>query len=410
MASADCAVPLRSLPSGEWRAFVAFAADRTTVLAVQLAQGGAPCALEPSGMWRTPALRARSRSLHLRIRWTGEPPQVAGVVALPADQANSGDAAHAALRADERRRCLELLDARARRRFERFSRETRFFLRFDAWTNPPVLSQLLDEEFHRELRGATRQLFGLSEEVRGEAPTAEQIVELSIGLMQRARERAERLACGEPVDPKPRRARAVAPTERQKFESVARFLYKLFRGRWPGTRSVATLEEIERAFALFAAGALAFVPLGETDAYRMKLNAEPDSAYFFAFAEFALQAIRLGVPQRADWFAFARLFVALEDVFVARYGAPLRRRDLDEQYLRQHRSARAPFELAELREHVQRYRELYPTVDQLDQLELAHTINVLHAARDEVAKSVQRRDDGKPRGAKRGRAAVDGDT
>lgn len=410
MAAADYAVKLPPLPSGEWRAYLAFAADRTTVRSVQLAPGGAPLAPEPSGLWRTPGRRSTRRSLALRIRWTGEPPQIAGVVVQPADHANGGDAALAELRADERRRCLELLDARARRRFDRWSRETRFFLRFDAWTNPPVLSQLVDEEFHRQLRGASLQLFGMSEEVRREAPTADHIVELSIGLMQRARERAERLACGELPEPKPRRARAVAATERRRFEVVAQFLYKLFRGRWPGTRTIASLEEIERAFALFAAGALAFVPLEETDAYRMKLNAEPDSAYFFAFAEFALLAVRLGVPQSSDWFSFARLFVALEDVFVARYGAPLQRHDLDEQYLRQQRSAGAPFELAELREHLARYRQLYPTARQLDQLELAHTINVLHAARDEVVQSVQRAGAGGRPGAKRSGAVADGDS
>lgn len=389
MAATDRSVPLPPLPRGEYCVFLAFAADRTTVLEVAVAKGGAAFALDESGLWRSPALGSRRRAITLRITWAGEPPVIAGVVARPAQEAEASARAREQLGAAERRRCRELLEARAAERFPRWSRETRFFLRFDAWTNPPVLAQLRDPSFTRELSRGARELFALPDAVLRSAPTPERIVALSIGLMKRARERAERLACGERPDRRWRRTLGIPKAERLELGALARFLHTLFWSGWPGARPTATLAEIERAFALFAAGALAFVPVSETDAYRMKLNAEPDSAYFFAFGEFALQIVRIGGPQEADWFSLARLFVALQDVFVARYGAPLQVRDLDLQYLRQQRSAAPAIGLAPLIDHLDRHRKLHPTKKRLEQLDLAHTINVLHAARDEVVQSYQ---------------------
>lgn len=382
MPSAPYGFTLHDAPKGACRLYLSFASDRSQVEAVALEPALERFVDLGTGIWRSPQKELKRGKLALRVSWRGEPPQIAAVVARPAAEASAEARATQALKEVERKACRALLEERAGRRFAKWQRETRFLMRFDAWTNPPVLVQLLDEEFVATLSRRARTQFALPPGLRESAPRPEAINELAGRLMQAAREHAERLACGEAAP------RSAALSRGEEFQKVERFLHAVFRRCWPGGRADATIEEIERAFALFASGGLAFVAADESDAFRAKLNAEPDSAYFFAFAEFALTACSLGGPRASDWFSFARLFVALEDVFMAKYGAPARPRDLDLQYLREQRSAAKPLAWSELEGHLDRFRKLFPNLKSLANLKLAHTINVLHAARDEIVKSL----------------------
>jgi hypothetical protein len=66
--------------------------------------------------------------------------------------------------------------------------------------------------------------------------------------------------------------------------------------------------ELDDLFAKFASGALRIEEHGPQEF----MNAEPDGAFFFAFAEFCIQAARFSAnPGRPWWLALGGLFVAL---------------------------------------------------------------------------------------------------
>lgn len=399
MASRNFRRRLDASPRGPCRIHVTFASDRTELLTVALRRPETELE-DQGGCWSSPMLEGgmAGRSVELAIEWAGEPPQIAAVIALPEVPGDPGaagaDAALAALEVLERDRCLAMLRARARRRFPRDRAEaTRFLLRFDAWTNGSVLRHLLDPKFARQLAGAERELFSLGRNTKG-VPTPAEVNELAGWLMQCARDRAERLANRDPSDPlngEDVEARRRRQRMERLLDKVAVFLHATYWTGWPDRDGRVAIADLERAFAQFASGALAFVPAKEPDAYRSKLNAEPDSAYFFLFAEFALRACqRSGAGAVEDWFQLARLFVALQDVFVARYGSPLMKRDLDDQYLREHRSRGRPPSLRDVLEHVERQKAMFPASADLEWLARAHEINLLHAGRDEVIGKLQR--------------------
>jgi hypothetical protein len=98
------------------------------------------------------------------------------------------------------------------------------------------------------------------------------------------------------------------------IDKLARYLHSVFNLD-PKPDALPT-RELDTLFARFASGALRIEDRGPQE----WMNAEPDSAYFFALAEFCIQAAELrAYPGRPWWMKLGGLFAALQDVFCARY-------------------------------------------------------------------------------------------
>lgn len=99
---------------------------------------------------------------------------------------------------------------------------------------------------------------------------------------------------------------------------LARHMHAVFQAHGRTTHPAKALRQIDEMFAGFASGALRI-----DDGQGEWMNAEPDSAYFFAFAEFCIQAAHFRAsPGRTWWIKLGALFAALQDVYCQRYHKP----------------------------------------------------------------------------------------
>lgn len=292
-----------------------------------------------------------------------------------------------------------LLDARATEPFEKYREERRFFLRFDAWTNASVAEWLVGrdhETFGTSLCDEARQLFvnGMPDPFRdgsfvfddpsGLTHLAEKLygVALSRGhalpdggrLRHDLGDRDVELAFLRP-----------AKSLKQAIRRVATFLRAIFAPLdGPAAAPHAGLTRLEVAFALFASGHLHFLPKDEKDSIKTLLNCEPDSGFFFCFAEFALRACKAVPDQARYWFPIARLFVALEDAFLETYGPQVGPHSFSKYQREKRWEPLLPIEM--VTDHVRWFRSEHPDASSLAELAMKHSANALHAAKDDVFK------------------------
>jgi hypothetical protein len=195
-------------------------------------------------------------------------------------------------------------------------RQQRMFVQFDAWTDPRFLGWLQD--FGKRLPGKAKKLFESSR------PSFDiKLLICGFALLKdvpldRAVRRASGEVYGVPVRVSKDMARLLKAnhtTVREVIREIARYLHTIFSRHFHQKGRKTPSPRLETAFARFAAGKLRIHPGSQ-----QQLNAEPDSAYFFVFAEFCIQAAYYRAhPGRKWWLALAGLFAALQDVYCLRY-------------------------------------------------------------------------------------------
>ncbi len=266
-------------------------------------------------------------------------------------------------------------------------RARRFFLQFDAWTSSELLALLDDPGFVASLRPPTRRLFAtVRPTLPFSRPTA--FFEMALMLSKQAVSRAERMVRGmeltpplpEPIDERPPLPCASHP---QALLRMAKYLERIFEHGFPGVHAApndgAPWRAFVAAFAAFGSGALATLAPTPLGGWPTPLNTEPDGAYFFLFAEFALRRVELAWSP--FWFRTARLFVALEDLFDAAYEWPMMRRNLQE-YSRKPGPAKPRIDA--FMQHLARFEADFKGRATLTRLTRVHALNVCHANRDEI--------------------------
>ena len=261
----------------------------------------------------------------------------------------------------------------------------RFFLQFDAWTNSELVERLDDAGFVASLRAPSRRLFAIP---RPSSPfrSSKAFLEMAVMLSKQLVARAQRLMLRMPLtppfpDPSDERPPLPCTTHEAAILKMAGFLERVFEHGFPGLRKSrgrgAPWEQFVDAFSAFGAGALATQPSASPGGPPTLLNTEPDGAYFFLFAEFALSRVEL--RWSPFWFRVARLFVALQDLFDAAYEWPLLRRDLL-QYARKPGGAAGWKRV--FAAHLGRFEREFDGRRRLQRLTRAHAMNVAHANRD----------------------------
>lgn len=124
--------------------------------------------------------------------------------------------------------------------------------------------------------------------------------------------------------------------------------------------------KLDRLFARFASGALR---IKESDGAHSWMNAEPDSAYFFAFAEFCIQAAHFNAfPGRKWWIDLGGLFAALQDPYCVRYhrkGGNRSFADYGEHFVNDNRKMEVPLLLKHVKSVRLRCSTLKKLVDQV---------------------------------------------
>lgn len=230
----------------------------------------------------------------------------------------------------QRPETVRMLNARAKLPDNPIGRERRTMVRFDAWTDPRILRTL--KEDWKSLSKEARELFC---DQRPEIDPTE--LRCAFELITRVPlDRARKLAAGMSYGVKVRvegqakllldaakdsllgRNAPAKPPERvllpALIKRMANYLHTIFR-RHLSTRNTP-IKELEGLFARFASGALRIEVRGPQE----WMNAEPDSAFFFAFAEFCIQAAHFNAnPGRRWWISLGGLFAALQDVYCLRY-------------------------------------------------------------------------------------------
>ena len=195
-------------------------------------------------------------------------------------------------------------------------RQQRMFVQFDAWTDPRFLGWLL-KHGHR-LRGHAKDLF-----VKGRPKFDINLLICAFALLKdvpldRAIRRASEEVYGVPVRVSEDVARLLETnhtTVREVIREVAAYLHKIFSRHFHQKGRTTPSPRLEAAFARFASGKLRI-----NAGIQQQLNSEPDSAYFFVFAEFCIQAAYYRArPSREWWLSLGGLFAALQDVYCLRY-------------------------------------------------------------------------------------------
>jgi hypothetical protein len=233
------------------------------------------------------------------VCYRGEPPPWGKVVWLPAP----GQLVNDACMADEACRTLAestliaspVQIARLRRRFLEHRadilRHQRFFLDLDDDTTPDLFEHL-------------EALTLADVHARGRAIEALQGV-LFARVMQRGRSLTSGNAHAAPL---PR------PGSSEPVRILSALMSGVMRRHYPEVEQ-EDVESIERAFELFSCGRLR---MGGGDR-SLPLNGEPNSAFYFLFAEFALLAIEMGV-EPAFWSRLVNVFVRTQPLFMHAYG------------------------------------------------------------------------------------------
>lgn len=362
---------------------VGFNASRARVTKTELGGQQLSPGKQRRSVWtaRMPARAARGGPL--TIEWTGERPDVLRVLTCPEpEEAVCIERVAEAL--DQT--VIHLLEKRAAREFDEHPHAHRFFLCFDAWTQPDVTTVLQRAE--QALDEKARAIF---------FPRNEPFVFESIGvlvpiaefLLNSVCDRASTFVKGIqlPAPPPPENLHDVLAMSGTTYDAamsdIAQHLESLFDTWFPGATRMdaAALDGLATAFSLFASGALRFVEL-TAQGLDDRLNCEPDSSLFFAFAEYSLRAAETAHPdRRAFWAWMARLGVGLQDVFCATYGPTLGPRTIH-AYDRQNRGSRPSIDLVSIRGHLarQQYRSADPLVD----VTRRHAMNAAYAFRDTI--------------------------
>jgi len=225
---------------------------------------------------------------------------------------------------------IRMLNERAKLPETSLGLERRMIVRFDAWTDPRILKCL--EEHKSLISDDARKFF-----CKGQPKIDPTVLRCAFELLTRIPlDRARKLAAGQEYGAKARvegRAALLLQAVRNSLgpekvvkgmadrellplliKRIANYLHTIFNvhvasGDLPSPR-------LDTLFAKFASGALRIEDRGPQEF----MNAEPDGAFFFAFAEFCIQAARFSAyPGRPWWLALGGLFVALQDVFCVRY-------------------------------------------------------------------------------------------
>jgi hypothetical protein len=324
-------------------------------------------------------------------KWRGETPRVKAAKAVASGTEAENEAAIAAFIDEDDKEHLELLEDRANRHFADHQEERRFFFQFDAWSSPRILACLAEEGFRNALSPAARRLF-VDPQVALPFEDPDGFHNVTTRLIDRASSRAFKLIAADRLPtPFPDPAIVFPPSgvgdHKEAMRRAARYVAAIAEQHFPGLGAleVAASQAFERAFVLFATGNLAFVPTDVEDGVFEELNSEPDSGFFFLFAELALGAIVVDEPHADCWFALARLFVACEDAFMALYDAPAQDRLRLVSYVRERRGSKPPQPVPEVLAQVARFKARFnDRATTLDKLSLTHSINLCHALRDAV--------------------------
>jgi len=195
-------------------------------------------------------------------------------------------------------------------------RQQRMFVQFDAWTDPHFLGWLL--RYEHLLLGNAKKLF-----VARRPKININLLICGFALLKDVPlDRAMRRASGQvykvPVRVSKDTARLLKAnhtTVREVIREIAAYLHEIFSRHFRQKGRTTPSPLLEAAFARFASGLLRISPGSQ-----QQLNSEPDSAYFFVFAEFCIQAAYYRAqPSREWWLSLGGLFSALQDVYCLRY-------------------------------------------------------------------------------------------
>jgi len=192
----------------------------------------------------------------------------------------------------------------------------RMFVQFDAWSDPRLVEWIDRNKNNRKVSKSVRDMF-ITLRPRIKAV----VLRCAFGLLTGVPlERAKMLASGQdygiPVKVPETMAiqlGTIGLSAADLIREIATFQHKIFHKHFPPQALPGP--ELDLAFAHFAAGRLR-VSAGPQE----WMNAEPDSAYFFSFAEFCIQAAYVGAsPGHEWWLSLGCLFAALQDVYCQRY-------------------------------------------------------------------------------------------
>ncbi len=254
----------------------------------------------------------------------------------------------------------------------------RFFFYFDAWTTPELARALRGDGFVKGLSDAARATFLPSP---ANCDPSGLFVGMANELVTLALSRAHNLAHGLPTTPTPK---TCTP---ENIASVARYLVPIF-ARVPRRIGAELhdhlLDDVEAAFTYFATGHLAFLKCDPDDGF---LNAEPNSQWFFALAEFAFRAYEFKCPpSRGYWFRLARLFTVLIEPFGLVYGPVLSGRGACGYSYTNRRDAARPA-IPDVMRLISLQSTLIPESDGFQKLELLFAATMLWAVRDDAIQS-----------------------
>lgn len=222
----------------------------------------------------------------------------------------------------------DTLNARAAMELAPWKKERAFFLDYDGWCDP---------RYARHLRGPKELLSDAAIgffDVASPPPLAHPAL-LHCGFrlltqlpLNRARKAAGGESYGVPVQVGGEVELLLAHhglDAEKVVRGLADLQYAICDKHYPqGAKPERPSRALQLAFARFADGQLRIVHGATT-----QLNAEPDSAYFFVFAEFCIQGAHFAAdppkpkqPSKEWWRRLAALFARLNDVYCARYKQP----------------------------------------------------------------------------------------
>jgi hypothetical protein len=172
---------------------------------------------------------------------------------------------------------------------------------------------------------------------------------------------------------------------------VIKLLAGYLRPLWsfPATNAAAQPADAEigpdlaQAIAHFGTGRLRICADG-VKGFDALLNAEPDSAYFFAFAEIALRCMQVDTAHSRFWFSLARTFTALQEPFTDVYADPACGRAHCAFKRSNRRDGVRTAEPSVVRDRLDYYRKRMPSRRFLPELEARFATSILSALYDEI--------------------------
>ena len=227
---------------------------------------------------------------------------------------------------------IRMLNERAKLPKTQIGLEQRKIVRFDAWTDPRIFKILQDNPNGKSLSTEARKLFC---DLRPDISSTE--LRCAFELLTRLPlDRARRLAAGKEYKVRVRvkgQAKLLLDVSKDQllgkvnapkqpvrvllpllFTRMASHMHAIFKPHL--SSGGLPPPKLDKLFAKFASGKLRIEEHGPQE----WMNAEPDSAYFFALAEFCIQAAHCNAePGPRWWISLGGLFAALQDVFCVFY-------------------------------------------------------------------------------------------